>query len=143
MSKPLLIDTDVLIDYLREQPEAVTYIEGLTESLLMSAITAAELYAGVREGEERTKLDAFIKAFELNPIDQEIAVKKNDQTRENRPVEKTEDSSQSKMNLKEEENTRRKNNFEENGRIIVEEYNEDGEIVRKTPPGYVLQNEMA
>jgi hypothetical protein len=28
MSKPLLIDTDVLIDYLREQSEAVTYIEG-------------------------------------------------------------------------------------------------------------------
>lgn len=26
MSKPLLIDTDVLIDYLREQSEAVTYI---------------------------------------------------------------------------------------------------------------------
>lgn len=44
MSKPLLIDTDVLIDYLREQPEAVTYIEGLTEPLLMSAITVAELY---------------------------------------------------------------------------------------------------
>jgi hypothetical protein len=75
--------------------------------------------------------------------DQEIAVKKNDQIREKRPVEKTEDSSKSQMNLKEEENTRRKNSFEENGRIIVEEYNEDGEIVRKTPPGYVLQNEMA
>ena len=81
--------------------------------------------------------------YDSETHDQEIAVKKNDQTRENRPVEKTEDSSQSKMNLKEEENTRRKNNFEENGRIIVEEYNEDGEIVRKTPPGYVLQNEMA
>jgi hypothetical protein len=74
---------------------------------------------------------------------QEIAVKKSDQIREKRPVEKAEDSSKAKMNLKEEENTRRKNSFEENGDIIVEEYNEDGEIVRKTPPGYVLQNEMA
>ena len=74
---------------------------------------------------------------------QEIAVKKSNQVREQRPVEKTEDSSKSELNLKEEENTRRKNNLEENGRIIVEEYNEDGEIVRKTPPGYVLQNEMA
>jgi len=26
MSKPLLLETDVLIDYLREQSEAVTYI---------------------------------------------------------------------------------------------------------------------
>lgn len=77
---------------------------------------------------------------------QEIAVKKNEQIRENRPVEKPQDSAESKMNLKEEDNTRRKNNVEDNGRmiqIIVEEYNEDGEIVRKTPPGYVLQNEMA
>jgi hypothetical protein len=64
----------------------------------------------------------------------------------NRPVEKPQDSAESKMNLKEEDNTRRKNNVEDNGRmiqIIVEEYNDDGEIVRKTPPGYVLQNEMA
>jgi hypothetical protein len=74
---------------------------------------------------------------------QEIAVKKNSQVREERPVEKTEDSSKSTLNLKEEEDTRRKNNFEEDGRIVVEEYNEDGEIIRKTPPGYVLQNEMA
>lgn len=81
--------------------------------------------------------------YDSQTHDQEIAVKNNDQNRENRPVEKTEDSSKSQMNLKEEENTRRKNSFEENGHIIVEEYNEDGEIVRKTPPGYVLQNEMA
>lgn len=81
--------------------------------------------------------------YDSEAQNQEIAVKKNSQIREERPVEKTEDSSKPKMNLKEEENTRRKNTFEEDGRIVVEEYNEDGEIVRKTPPGYVLQNEMA
>ena len=74
---------------------------------------------------------------------QEIAVKKSDQSREKRPVEKTEDSSKSKMKLKQEEETTRKNKMEDNGEIVVEEYNENGEIVRKTPPGYVLQNEMA
>ncbi len=75
--------------------------------------------------------------------DQDLAIKKNDAIRQKRPVEKTEDSSKPEMNLTKEENTRRKNSLEENGEIIVEEYNEDGEIVRKTPPGYVLQNEMA
>jgi predicted nucleic acid-binding protein len=75
MSKPLLIDTDVLIDYLREQSEAVTYIEGLTEPLLISAITMAELYAGVREGKERLALDTFMTAFKVVPLDREIAVK--------------------------------------------------------------------
>jgi hypothetical protein len=75
--------------------------------------------------------------------DQDLAIKKSDQIREKRPVEKTEDSSKSELNLRQEEDTRRKNNFEEDGELIVEEYNEDGEIVRKIPPGYVLQNEMA
>jgi len=74
--------------------------------------------------------------------DQDLAVKKNDQMRRQRPVEKTQDSSRSELNLKQEEQTKRKNSLED-GDIIVEEYNEDGEIVRKTPPGYVLSNEMA
>ena len=75
--------------------------------------------------------------------DQDLAIKKSEQIRQKRPVEKTENSSKSEMNLTKEENTRRKNNLEVKGQIVVEEYNEDGEIVRKTPPGYVLQNEMA
>ena len=38
---PLLIDTDVLIDYLRDQPDAVAYLESLTEQILVSGITVA------------------------------------------------------------------------------------------------------
>ena len=72
---------------------------------------------------------------------QDVAVKKSDEIRKQRPVEKAEDSSKSKMDLKQEEDVRRKNAFE-NGDIIVEEYNEDGQIVRKIPPGYILNNEM-
>ena len=75
--------------------------------------------------------------------DQDLAVKKSDQMREKRPVEKTEDSSRSEMNLKQDEETTRKNKMEDNGEIVVEEYNENGEIVRITPPGYVLGKEMA
>ena len=52
MTNRLLFDTDVLIDYLREQADAVTYMEDLTKPLLMSAVTLAELYAGENhEGE--------------------------------------------------------------------------------------------
>ena len=75
--------------------------------------------------------------------DQDLAIKKSTETRKNRPVEKTEDSQKPELNLKQEEDTRRKNSLEDNGDIIVEEYNENGQIVRKTPPGYVLSNEMA
>jgi predicted nucleic acid-binding protein len=75
MAERLLIDTDVLIDYLRDRAEAVSYLEGLTESLLVSVITIAELYAGVREGAERTTLDEFIRAFEAIPVDREVAAR--------------------------------------------------------------------
>lgn len=68
-------NTDVLIDYLRARAEAVAYIESLTDPLSMSAITVAELYTGVRDGAERTALEAFIRAFLIRPFSHEIAVK--------------------------------------------------------------------
>ncbi len=71
---PLLIDTDVLIDYLRGKQEAVDYVDNLTAPLFLSVITVAKLYAGVRDGAERTKLDAFINAFSTVPLDREIGV---------------------------------------------------------------------
>ena len=80
--------------------------------------------------------------YDSEMYDQDLAVKKSNQIRGKRPVEKTEDSSKSEMSLKQEEKTTRKNAFED-GSIVVEEYNENGEIVRITPPGYVLSNEMA
>ena len=73
MNERLLLDTDVLIDYLRGQPQAVVYLEGRTETLLVSAITVAELFAGVREGQERIALSAFLSAFEIVTLDAMIA----------------------------------------------------------------------
>jgi predicted nucleic acid-binding protein len=74
MADRLLIDTDVLIDYLRNRAEAVAYLENATEQMLISTMTAAELYAGVKEGPERSKLDAFITAFEIAPVELAIAM---------------------------------------------------------------------
>lgn len=73
MPDPLLIDTDVLIDYLRGQADAVADLEGLTDTLMMSVITQAELYSGVREGTERSALDAFVTVFDRVDVDPEIA----------------------------------------------------------------------
>ncbi|HEX8128843.1 MAG TPA: type II toxin-antitoxin system VapC family toxin [Pyrinomonadaceae bacterium] len=73
MAQRLLIDTDVLIDYLRGRAEAVSYLDSLTEPLLISAITVAELYAGVREGAERVALERFLSVFHVIPVDDAIA----------------------------------------------------------------------
>lgn len=73
MSERLLLDTDVLIDFLRGESHAIAYLELRTEKLLISAITSAELFAGVREGKERAVLTAFLLAFEVVPVDAQIA----------------------------------------------------------------------
>jgi predicted nucleic acid-binding protein len=68
-----VVDSDVLIDYLRDQPQAVAFLEGSEQPLAISVITVAELYAGVRDGEERQQLDAFIGAFTVLPLDRQPA----------------------------------------------------------------------
>ena len=70
----MLVDTDVLIDYLRDNPDAVSYVEANYNRVLVSVVTVAELYAGVRDGEERTRLDRFLRAFEIIPLDRHLAV---------------------------------------------------------------------
>ena len=75
MTKKLLIDTDVLIDYLRGQPQAVEFLESLRELLLISTMTIAELNAGVRDGKERELLNELIRAFQIMPVDEAISIK--------------------------------------------------------------------
>ena len=71
----LLFDTDVVIDYLRDQADAVQYLENRSEVLLISSIAVAELYSGLRDEQEREALEAFLKAFTIVPVDREIAIK--------------------------------------------------------------------
>ncbi len=73
MAEPLLIDTDVLVDYLRGQVDAVAYLENLNEPVHVLVITQAELYAGVREGPERNRLDTLISVLDIVVITPEIA----------------------------------------------------------------------
>ena len=69
----LVVDTDVLIDYLRDQPQAVAFLEGTEQPLATSVITIAELYAGVRDGQERQRLDVFVAAFDVLDLDLQSA----------------------------------------------------------------------
>ncbi|MBA3237658.1 MAG: type II toxin-antitoxin system VapC family toxin [Parachlamydiaceae bacterium] len=77
MIEKYLIDTDVLIDYLRGNIQAVKFLKELINGsrCFLSSITIAELYAGVREGEERYILDQFIQEFQMIPLNADIAMK--------------------------------------------------------------------
>jgi len=70
-----LLDTDVVIDYLRQLPQAVEFIKTRQERPLISVVTVGELYAGVREGAERTELDALAIAFRAVPVTRDIAIR--------------------------------------------------------------------
>ena len=71
MSK--LLDTDLLIDYLRGYPDAVSFVEANVAEACISAMNIAELYQCVRNGEEQTKLEKMISAMTSLPITAEIA----------------------------------------------------------------------
>lgn len=77
MGQQCLIDTDVLVDYLRGIPQAIKFLKGLMDDsqCYLSTITIAELYAGVRDGEERQILDLFVQEFQIAVLNANIAKK--------------------------------------------------------------------
>lgn len=73
MSNAILVDTDVLIDFLRGNVKAIAFIEEFSPHIILSPIVVAELYAGVKGTDEQTVLDRFISLFRIVPIDSDIA----------------------------------------------------------------------
>ena len=73
MSSAILVDTDVLIDFLRGNDKAISFIDECAAHIILSPIVIAELYAGVKGDNERTVLDNFVSIFHVVPIDADIA----------------------------------------------------------------------
>jgi predicted nucleic acid-binding protein len=70
-----LIDTDVWIDFLRGQAQAVRFIKALPNRVFISAVSVAELHVGVREGVERQALDELLSTLEVLDLNTTIATK--------------------------------------------------------------------
>ena len=73
MSKTMLVDTDVLIDFLRGYDKAISFIEKFSSQMILSPIVVAELYAGVKGANELAVLDNFVSHFRVLPVTSEIA----------------------------------------------------------------------
>jgi predicted nucleic acid-binding protein len=73
MSKRLLVDTDILVDFLRGYNQAVQFVTTHVTEMALSAITVAELYAGSKGAGELEQLDEFIGLFEILPATREVA----------------------------------------------------------------------
>lgn len=73
MESPILLDTDVLVDFLRGHSKAVALVNTYLDRIILSAIVVAELYAGVKDKEEQTALDSFVSLFRIVPVGSKIA----------------------------------------------------------------------
>lgn len=72
--KKVLVDTDVLIDFLRGVKGADDYLREISRdaNLYCSVITVAEIHAGMLE-KEKGKTNAFLEGLFVLPVTQEVA----------------------------------------------------------------------
>ncbi len=73
MEAKFLLDTDVMVDFLRGHPKAVAFVKTHFNRIILSTIVVAELYAGVRDDDEQSKLDELMSIFPVIPITSGIA----------------------------------------------------------------------
>ena len=72
-ARQCLLNTDVLIDYLRGQPQARALFMQLPQDCAVSAVTVAELHVGVRDGPELMALKALLASMEVIDLGGAIA----------------------------------------------------------------------
>jgi hypothetical protein len=68
-----LLDTCVVIDVLRGSEAALAFVTDLPERPTLSAITATELMAGVRNARERRRIERLLEVYAVRDIGLEIA----------------------------------------------------------------------
>ena len=88
-------------------------------------------------------MQQFVRSnYNSETYDKDLEIQKAEKVKEQRPVEKTEDGHQSEMNLKSEEDLEARNKFDD-GKLVVERYDDAGRLVKVTPPGYLPPGETA
>jgi len=73
MTKSIILDTDVLVDFLRGHNKALAFVNAQSDRIILSSIVVAELYAGVKGDAEQVALEDFISLFRVIPVDAKIA----------------------------------------------------------------------
>ena len=68
----ILVDTNILIDYLRGRPDAIAWLEALEERTAISAISVLELYAGARGQRDERDIIALREQLTCLPAGEEI-----------------------------------------------------------------------
>ena len=82
-------------------------------------------------------IQQFVRtSYNVETSEKDLVVQKTDKIRKQRPVERGDDGQKPGLNLQNQANMKTRNSIE-NGKLVVEKYDEDGNLVKKTPPGYL------
>lgn len=73
MLSSFLLDTNIIIDYLRENKDSALFLEKQKKPII-SIITVAELYQGVKNKTELKKIKQLLKYFKILTIDENISL---------------------------------------------------------------------
>ncbi|WP_022953947.1 type II toxin-antitoxin system VapC family toxin [Leucothrix mucor] len=69
----IILDTNVLIEVLKNNTETISTLSKLQEPLFISTITSMELFYGARDKQEVKMLGRFLEKFEHFPLDESIS----------------------------------------------------------------------
>ena len=81
-----LLDTCIVIDFLRQRPAAVTFLNTLATRPVLSCLTVMELNAGIRTDAEQRALDLTIGNSTILAISGEISAQAGKYLRQFRPA---------------------------------------------------------
>ncbi|MEP7234351.1 MAG: type II toxin-antitoxin system VapC family toxin [Ignavibacteriota bacterium] len=71
----MLVDTNILIDFLRGKQEAGSFIFSGTFEVSISIISITELFAGVRSQREIEEIQELLQTLHIHTLNEEIAEK--------------------------------------------------------------------
>ena len=82
-------------------------------------------------------MQQFVRtSYNFETYSKDLEVRKTDKVKAQRPIEKSEDGQKPGLNMQAEQNIKSRNSLED-GKLVVEKYDEDGKLVKKIPPGYL------
>jgi len=75
--RPVIVDTDILIDVGRNVDKAVSFLDKIEKEFtpIISVVTQMELIVGCRNKKELSALDKFVGRFDVESMDESITGK--------------------------------------------------------------------
>jgi predicted nucleic acid-binding protein len=68
-----LLDSTILVDYVREHRRAVDFVEGLSRKPSISVVSVQELYSGAHSAGEEAQIEMFLGTPRILPVTIAIA----------------------------------------------------------------------